>query len=107
MLPKMYIAIQDPGSMMPMRDPGSMGLMEDPGSMGLMQGCWGPGTHLQQRVGGPGASALEAGGRHNGGRRPTKWGVEGEAPRHLGHICPSCYTQILRFHPNSKVSPEY
>ena len=47
---------------------------------------WGPGTHLGGALGalGPiwgGASAPEAEGRHYGGRRPTKWGSGGGAPR--------------------------
>ena len=84
--------MQDPSSMGPMQDPSSMGPMQDPGSMGPMQGfgalgpIWGGalgalGPNLGGRVG-------EAEGRHYGGRRPTKWGSGGEAPRNLGPLGP-------------------
>ena len=91
--------MQDLGSMMPNQHPGSMGPMQFPSSMGLMQhrsstmpmqelvpwdtfgggalGALGP---IRED-----ASALEAEGRHYGGRRPTKWGFGGEAPRNLAH----------------------
>ena len=84
----------------PIRGPraagGAGGLMEDQVPWALCRG-WGPGTHLGGRVGGPGthfggriggpgthlggALAPEAEGRHYGGRRPTKWGSGGGAPR--------------------------
>ena len=54
------------------------------GALGALGPIWG------------GALAPEAEGRHYGGRRPTKWGSGGEAPRNLDPIGPISFL----FHKN-------
>ena len=59
-----------------------MGPMQGFGALGpIWWGALGPWDPFGGRVG-------EAEGQHYGGRRPTKWGSGGEAPRNLSPIGP-------------------
>ena len=57
------------------------------------------GAHLGGHVGGPGTHlggiVGEAEGRHYGGRRPTKWGSGGEAPRNFGFSFFLCVGMVM------------